>query len=400
MLKYTRNRVSLLELTGYLTVASVAVAGIMNMRPGPGRWAALGILLVFGWLISRFSNLKEGRAGRRVHVYLAAQTALVAALFVLEQGAYPATLYFAILFFILSALATLSLPFKAAALWIMVFTLLSAADFVYGMGLERGVQMTLPFVGGYFFFGAFANALNQAEAAQTESARLLQELRAAHQQLQEYASQVETLAVVEERNRLSREMHDAVGHRLTVAAVQLEGAQRLIAKDPDRAARMVGIVREQVREALTELRRAVATLREPLEADLSLPQAVRRLVTFFQEATGLTVHLTLSDDLPDLPDTHRLALYRAVQESLTNIQRHAQASQVWVQLECQAGNIALSVSDDGVGPLEATDRQGFGLLGLQERAAQLGGQFQWGARPGGGAQLTFCAPLPVESDRG
>jgi signal transduction histidine kinase len=394
----TPRRFRLLNVTGYLTVAAVAAAGITNMQPGPGRWAALGILIVFGCFISRYPDLKDGSTSRRAHVYLAVQTALIVALFVLEQANYPATLYFSILFFILSAVATLALPLKTAALWILVFSLLSAADFILGKGLEQGLQMALPFAGGYLFFGAFADALNKAEAAQKESARLLEELRAAHGQLQEYASQVETLAVVEERNRLSREMHDAVGHRLTVASVQLEGAQRLISKEPDRAARMVGTVREQVREALTELRRAVATLREPLEADLSLPQAVRRLVAFFQEATGLTVHLTLPDDLPDLPDTHRLAVYRAVQESLTNIQRHAQANQVWMQLDYGHSNISLSVSDDGVGRPETTAQQGFGLLGLQERATQLGGHLQVEARPGGGTQLIFSVPLPAESE--
>ena len=83
-------------------------------------------------------------------------------------------------------------------------------------------------------------------------------------QLQEYAGQIERLAVAEERNRLAREMHDMLGHRLTVAAVQLEGAQWLIHTAPERATHMVGTVRDQVREALGELRRTVATLRTPL----------------------------------------------------------------------------------------------------------------------------------------
>jgi signal transduction histidine kinase len=91
-------------------------------------------------------------------------------------------------------------------------------------------------------------------------------------------------------------------------------------------------------------------------------------------------------------------VYRAVQESLTNIQRHARANQVWMQLEYRDGDISLSVSDDGVGRPETTDRQGFGLLGLQERAVQLGGQFQVGARPGGGTQLIFSVPLPAETE--
>ena len=176
------------------------------------------------------------------------------------------------------------------------------------------------------FFGAFANALLRADAARRESQALLDELQQAHEQLQEYALRAEEMAVVEERNRLAREMHDTLGHRLTVASVQLEAAQRLCPTDAERAAGLVGTVREQVREALGELRGTVATLRSPVEADLQLRSALRRLMDHFEEATGLTIHRVLPDEMPPLPDAHRLALYRAAQEALTNVQKHAEAS--------------------------------------------------------------------------
>jgi signal transduction histidine kinase len=174
----------------------------------------------------------------------------------------------------------------------------------------------------------------------------------------------------------------------------------LIPAEPERAARMVGTVRDQVREALAELRRSVAMLRTPLEADLSLPHALARLATGFEEATGLPVHLTLPEELPTLPDTHRLALYRAVQEALTNVQRHAQARTAWVTLTQQDGAIALVVADDGVGFAPAASAKGFGLRGLQERAAQLDGELALESRPGGGAQFSFRLPLPTEETDG
>ena len=187
---------------------------------------------------------------------------------------------------------------------------------------------------------------------------------------------------------------------LTVAAVQLEGAQRLIPAEPERAARMVGTVRDQVREALTELRRSVAMLRTPLEADLSLPHALARLVTSFEEATGLTVHRVLPEEMPDLPETHRLAFFRATQEALTNIQKHAAASQVWLVLTVHDDSVALLVSDDGQGITLRADHVGYGLRGLRERAAQLGGDLHLEPRSGGGAQLSFRLPLPEEESVG
>jgi signal transduction histidine kinase len=272
--------------------------------------------------------------------------------------------------------------------------------FYLGFGLEEALYAGFVYGGINAFFGAFAGTLRRVDAARRKSEALLQELREAHEQLQEYALRVEELTVVEERNRLSREMHDTIGHRLTVASVQLEGAQRLCALDPERAAVMVGTVRGQVREALTELRSTVATLRAPVEADLHLRSSLSRLMAHYEQATGLTVHGVLPDEMPDLPDTHRLALYRAAQESLTNIQKHAAAEQVWLVLTVRDNAVTLLVSDDGRGLSLTGDQGGFGLRGLRERADQLGGDLHLEPRPGGGTQLSFRLPLAQTGQEG
>jgi signal transduction histidine kinase len=283
-------------------------------------------------------------------------------------------------------------------MWIGIFTLVTAVIFLVTGPLLEAFLALLIFSAGYWFFGAFARALANAEKAKNESQQLFAELQAAHRQLQEYAAQVEELAIAEERNRLAREMHDTLGHRLTVAAVQLEGAQRLIPRAPERAANMVGTVREQVREALGELRSAVATLREPLETDLPITTALQRLAASFETATDLTLQLALPAETPALTNAQRLALYRAAQEALTNVQRHAQAQQVWVQLEAQQNCVSLIVSDDGVGFPAETKEATFGLHGMRERAAHLGGDLHLGSRNGGGAQVKFVLPLMEESE--
>jgi signal transduction histidine kinase len=219
--------------------------------------------------------------------------------------------------------------------------------------------------------------------------------------LQDYASHAEELAIEQERVRLAREVHDTLGHRLTVAAVQLEAAQRLIRSDPERAERIVGIGREQVREGLQELRGTVATLRTPIEAELPIEVGLQRLAGGFMTATGIPVQTQIASDIPDLPHAHRLALFRAAQEALTNVQKHAEAASAELELTCvetdvPGGAIRLLIADDGRGlPIQITE-QGYGLLGLRERAALLGGGLLVENRPGGGAQLIFWLPLPVE----
>ncbi len=156
---------------------------------------------------------------------------------------------------------------------------------------------------------------------------------------------------------------------------------------------MVGAGHQQVREALQDLRRTVGRLREPVEVELSLAKALQRLATGFQEATGLTIHLELPENACELSSAQRLALYRTAQEGLTNVQRHAAAHQAWLHLECSVGQVRLQVIDDGRGLEVGKPTSGFGLRGLQERAAQLGGVVTISNRPDGGTILTIQLPL-------
>ena len=391
----TRREDFLTAIAGYLTLAAVAAAGLSTMRQAGERWeVAAGLLLAFGILLARMP--KAGSPDWHSHLYLAAQGSLVAGLLAMQ----PSTGIFPILYFILSPQAMLLLPQRPAILWIVAFILVTGGNIVIAQGWSEGLIALPIYAGGYFFFGIFAHALVRADAARRESQALLEELEVAHRQLQDYAARIEELAVVEERNRLAREMHDTLGHRLTVASVQLEAAQRLCPTDSERAASLVGTVRQQVREALSELRSTVAALRTPVEADLQLRSSLRRLMAHFEEATGLTVHRVLPEEMPTLPDDHRLALYRVVQEALTNIQKHAEAQQVWLVLSTSDEAVTLLVGDDGRGLTLSHDATGFGLRGLRERAGQLGGELHLEPRPGGGTQLSFRLPLRAEEDDG
>jgi len=369
---------SLLDAAGLFTIAVVAILSYVTLDEPSSRWAAVGLCLAF--LVITLLWEKPHRQ-RFIHYYFAAQASVVTALFTLGADSFVAP----ILFFILSAQAMVSLPLRSAIWWIGVFILLTGAVSVINLGWARGLLTTLPYIGGYSFFGAFGKATRDADDARRESQRLLAELQAAQTQLKE-------LTIIEERNRLARELHDSLGHRLTVAVVQLEGAQRLMDKDPERAARMIGAMREQMKEALADLRHSVATLRSPLAKDLPLPAALTQLAREFQKNTGLPVHLNLPAEWPNLSEAQQLTLYRATQESFTNAHKHAAAKNIWLNLEAANGHLTLQVADDGVG-LPENLNGGFGLLGLQERAAQVNGQLRLGARPGGGTQVVLTVPL-------
>jgi signal transduction histidine kinase len=387
------SRISPLYLAGYVTLAGVGISGVLGIGSIIERWAALGLLIAFGLVLSGYRSSVEGLNSRRTQTLLALHTALVVLLLNLGREAYT----FAILFYILSVVAMLENTFRVAALWVLLFILITGGYYVSVLGWAAGLSLLLPFAGGYFFFGVFANALNQANQARRQSELLLSELRQANQRLADYASQVEVLAAAEERNRLAREVHDTIGHRLTVASVQLEGARRLMDSDPGRVAGMIETVHEQVRQALMELRRTVAALRQPLETSLPVGQSMLRLIAAFQQATGILVQADLPKNFPVLPPQAEVALLRTIQEALTNIQRHSGASQAWLSLTCQADQVRLAITDNGRGYpsldlAQAGGAGGFGLLGLRERAAQLQGELRLENLPQGGARLLLSLP--------
>ncbi len=398
----TRQRIDPMNISAFVVVAAVTVLSFVIFLGDdhPYRWAGLASIAAFDLLVLLPDGMLGGIQRRAPHLYVAAAATLATVVTLLP----PANPWFVVLLFVLSPTVMLLFPRQIGYAWIGVFSALTVIIFwVAGQGAWE-LLLTAPiYIAGYFFFAAFATQTAAANAAQAESQRLLAELQDAHARLQAYAAQAEELAVVEERNRLAREMHDTLGHRLTVAAVQLQAIERLAGSDPERAAQMAGTVREEVRAALAELRQTVAALRAPLEADLPLDQALRRLAAEFQAATGLRVSLALPDPLPAIPPAQRLAFYRGAQEGLTNVQRHAGAAQAWLTLVQEEAALVLRVADDGAGPASTAEdagEGGFGLHGLEERAGYLGGAVVLAPRPGGGAELTMALPLPPEANNG
>jgi len=382
-------RLAFLSLTAYLTLAGVMVGGVLAIPLILERWLVMGILIGFGFLITRYPDLENNQRQRNAFWIMVLQTVLVVILLQYQE----ASIIFAILFFILSVTAGLYFPFRFSLLWIVLFISIVALSMSRFSAWEDALGFTGAYTGGYLFLGIVANTLSRLEISQRANERLLAELQAKNEQLEEYASQVENLTVVEERNRLAREMHDTIGHRLTVSAVQLEGAQRLVNSNPERSEVMIGNVREQVRLALQELRQTVSRLREPVELELSLPQALRRLTASFQEATQIAIQMDLPDEPCEINSAQHLVLYRAAQEALTNIQRHASAQHVDIRLVCSEQHIEFIVRDDGRGLSVTSENKGFGLMGLRERAAQLGGELTCQSLPDKGTEFMLRLPI-------
>ena len=202
-------------------------------------------------------------------------------------------------------------------------------------------------------------------------------------------------AVSEERARIARELHDVVGHSVSVMTVQASAVRRLLRPEQKKEREALLIVEQTGREALAEMRRMVGVLRRPEEAPALAPQPslehLDKLVEQAREA-GLPVELRVEGEPVPLPAGVDLTAYRLVQEGLTNALKHARAERAQVIVRYGAGDIEVNVSDDGRGA-GSDDGGGHGLVGMRERVAVYGGELEAGPRPEGGYRLR--ARLPV-----
>lgn len=251
-------------------------------------------------------------------------------------------------------------------------------------------------------FGSFVGvtmAMRELALAHIALANSNAKLAAAHTQLQEYSAQVEEIAAIRERNRIAREIHDTLGHSLTILAVQLETATQYEARgDPG--------LHEELREArrvasacLTDVRRSVEALRPDEASDGSLQERLRRLAAEFAATSRETaITLDLDEATHSLSPDLSLTLYRCAQEALTNIRKHARATKVLLYLSTSAeleGQVELTVLDNGQGATSEDEERtsGFGLRGMRERVALLGGTVQAGPEPGRGWRVAVLFPL-------
>ena len=198
-------------------------------------------------------------------------------------------------------------------------------------------------------------------------------------------------AVLEERVRIARELHDVVAHHVSVMGVQAGVARRLFDRDPPEAVAAIGSVETASRQAIADLQQLVGVLRRQEEGDDLAPQpSLQRLPELVEHMrqTGLPVKLTTTGESQQLPAGVELSAYRIIQEALTNTLKHAGPAQAAVTVRYDNGAVEVEVVDDGQGPPPARQETGGkGLVGMQERVRLYGGRLEAGARPGGGFRV-------------
>ncbi|WP_344653891.1 sensor histidine kinase [Cryptosporangium japonicum] len=205
-------------------------------------------------------------------------------------------------------------------------------------------------------------------------------------------------AVLDERRRIARELHDMVAHHVSVMGVLATGARRTLRRDPDSADEALKTIEDTGRASLREMRRLLDVLRTDDERAPDEPPpasgvaGLEQLAEQVREA-GLDVELTVSGAAPQLDPGLDLTVFRVVQEALTNTLKHAAATHAVITVEFAVDGVRITVTDDGHGPAPGDDHLGHGLVGMRERVALYGGTLRTGARSGGGFRVYARLPL-------
>jgi signal transduction histidine kinase len=234
-------------------------------------------------------------------------------------------------------------------------------------------------------------------ATALDNAQLVERLRERELKLQQLSLRVLS-AQEAERTRISHDLHDDTAQSLTTLKLKIEMIKQALPSDQDDLRRQVDEVEVSVRNTLQGIRDLIADLRPPMLDDFGLVPTLKWLVDGFTKRHGVRVDLHKVHLLRRLPVDVETMLYRAIQEALANVAKHARAGLMNISLERTAERVVVIVQDDGIGFDHRRSRRGaFGLLGIRERLASLGGSLSIDSQRGGGTTLTMVIPLKAHA---
>lgn len=264
-----------------------------------------------------------------------------------------------------------------------------------GIGPAEALERSAVWAPAFAFVVGICAVARRAVRRYEEGRTLLAKLESANDELRRSAERVRELAISEERTRVAREMHDSLGHHLTAVDLQLKAARRLQEVQPEKAREAVARAEGAAAEAMREVRRAVRALR-PLGLEERRGAGAMAALAGGYEGTGVAVSFGVEGEERALPTDAELLLYRALQEGLTNALKHSGAGRVEARISFLPRRVRLKVADDGCGARGDVGPRGdggFGLAGLEERTARLGGTFAAGNRGEGGFQMEVEVPV-------
>lgn len=368
-------------LTVALLFAAVTVRALLDTLDTPLLRPALALLLA--WLLLLLGGAALARRHPRWFVVcLSTQALLVVGLMLLTGGGD----YFAALLMILAMQIVRQFGARLGARWIALFALLLLWPLTRTYGLWQGLAYTLIYSAGSALFASYALAIQAAQAAHAANRDLLTRLEDANRQLQRYAAQQERAAATRQRAALARDLHDSVTQTLFSMTLTAQSALLLLERQPERVSSQLDRLHGLAQTALAAMRTLVSELRPPPLA-AGLAAALRQHAAQRQVTDNLTVELeVIGEPGAHLSPAEEQGLLRIAQEALNNVVKHAGVAQACIRLHL-VEPLWMEITDRGQGfAAEQTGPgRGLGLVGMRERAAEIGWRLAVDSAPGCGA---------------
>jgi signal transduction histidine kinase len=363
---------SLLDLSTYLSVAAMALLGVSGLPNLSLQLAALALCLTFA-LLYRFvfrTNYYE----RNPALYFGAQ-AIVMVMLLLSSNASD---FFNFLFYLLTIHTAVVMNIRRAAIWTAVYFGISALLVFLARGAD-GFFAILFYLVVFVICAVMGHSIQQADLAREHNEQLLNELQATQQKLRE-------LAVVEERNRLARDLHDSVKQQVFAMSMQL-GAARTELSETDKAYSSVVEAERLAQQAGAELTTLINALRPPSLEKKTLTAAIQEHVEEWSRQNKIESETNIDSGVSLNLQTEQV-LFRVLQEALANVARHSEASKVGVSLAAEKDDVTLIVQDNGNGFDVKQITKGVGLDSMKERLAAVNGELEVSSLQSRGTRVT------------
>lgn len=296
--------------------------------------------------------------------------------------------------FFFIGLAIVSFLLADNEMLVVNYNLYSVNDYIayYDAGTQQYlliIYRVLESLNIILFVGCCISVINDQNNTIEEVNALYLELENANAQLHEYASMTEKMVQTRERNRLAREIHDTIGHALTGISAGIDACMAIIDISPERTKQQLELVSNTAREGIKEVRRSVNELRPDALERFSLQYAIQKMITDMTSVSERKVYFTSEVANLKFDEDEEMAIYRVIQESMTNAIRHGKADKVWITIKRDNSDVVLQIRDNGVGCKEI--KSGFGTRHIKERIGMLGGKVIFDGSKG----FTVEARIPI-----
>lgn len=363
----------LLDLSTYLSVAAMAFLGVSGLSGLLLQLVALALCLTFA-LLYRFvfrTNYYE----RNPPLYFGAQAVVMALLVLLRSDTSDA---FNFLFYLLTIHAAVVLDIRRATMWTALYFGISSLAVFITRGSD-GLFAILFYLVVFVICAVMGHSIQQVDLAREHNEHLLNELQATQQKLRD-------LAVVEERNRLARDLHDSVKQQVFAISMQLSAARTALSES-DKAYTPVTEAERLAQQAGAELSTLISALRPPKLENKTLTTAISEHVEEWSRQNKIEIDMAMDSKI-SMNVQNEQVLFRVLQEALANVARHSEASQVRVTLKAEKDDVILIIEDNGIGFDPKGITKGVGLDSMKERLAAVNGELEVSSLGSQGTRVT------------